>query len=310
HEPVLTPSAAERVFAEVWGQDVMLELSIDGELRSIYDLPERGVRARTHGFVSELGLNMTLHVLERTVLAPAQLGLTAALHALRDARWGLCVCSGPTGAGKTTTLWSLAQALAAERAVHVVSLEQPIEMQLGGGLGLFDQREVGRHVASYAEGIRWAVAQAADVIVVGDLLAPGALSACLAALRTRCLVLAGVRASSSRKALASLLSQADHAERARIELAAGLRVLLHQRLVPRAKGPGRVAAIEQLINTAQAAQLIRDDQLQQLPALIAASKGAGMVSLDDALDELVRASSITRGSARHVARRSERWESP
>jgi twitching motility protein PilT len=88
-----------------------------------------------------------------------------------------------------------------------------------------------------------------------------------------------------------------------MEVAHALRLLLQQRLVPKADGHGRVAAFEQLVHTAQLAQLIRDDQLQQLPAVLAASKSAGMVSLDDALDELTKNGSVTAAAAHAAARR-------
>ncbi|MET0389066.1 MAG: ATPase, T2SS/T4P/T4SS family [Polyangiales bacterium] len=307
-EAPLTPTAAERIVAEVCGPDALLQLSVDGELRGSYELPERGVRARTHAFVSELGLNIALHLMPSKVLPVERLGLGHVFQGLRDATRGLCLCSGPAGSGKTSTLWSLAHALAAERALHIVSLEDPLELAWSGGFGLFEQREVGEHVASYADGIDWAVGQAADVIMVADLLAPGALGSALRALRSGCLVLGSVRASSSRKALSCAIQRAG--DSARSELASGLRVLLHQRLIPRATGPGRVVAIEQLTGSPELAQLIRDDALAQLPAHIAAAKGgSGMVSLDDALEEHVRAANITRGAARAAARSSERFES-
>jgi twitching motility protein PilT len=121
-------------------------------------------------------------------------------------------------------------------------------------------------------------------------------------------VLGGVRASSSLGVLSRLLSEPAHeAELLRFELSYALRLLLHQRLLPRARVAGRTAAFEQLINTSQVAQLIRDDKLQQLPAVLAAGKTAGMMTLDDALDELVRSAAITPEAARAVARKSERF---
>jgi twitching motility protein PilT len=84
--------------------------------------------------------------------------------------------------------------------------------------------------------------------------------------------------------------------------------MLHQRLVPRARTAGRVAAFESVVNNTQVAQLIREDRLQQLPAVVAAGKGAGMLSLDEALDELLRAGTISTEAARHAAHRRERFK--
>lgn len=307
-EQPLRPSAAERAIAEVLDDAQLMQLSLDGELRCSYQLPGGNLRARLHAFAGEHGLNVALRLLAADAPAAERIGLGPALRVLRESPWGLCICSGPAGSGRTTSLWSLTKALASERALHVISLESPLELQFQSGLGLCEQREVGQHVASYAEGIDWALNEAADVIVVSDLLAPGAFAASLRACRARCLVLAGVRAASSLGALSRLLSEpAQDAELLRFELSHALRLLLHQRLVPRAKVAGRVAAVEQVLNTPQVAQLIRDDKLQQLQTVLASSKALGMVSLDDALEQLVRASTISQESARAAARRGERW---
>jgi twitching motility protein PilT len=301
----LAAELLERVLAEVLDQAQLLQLSVDGELRCVYQTPDKTLRARVHAYSSELGLNAAFRLLPREVPSAESLGLSAALRSLRDFPRGLCICSGPSGSGKTTTLAAIAQHLATQRALHVVSLESPLELQASGGLGLFEQREIGRHVGGYVEGIEWAVGQAADVIVVADLLVPGALAASLHASRAGCLVLAGVRATSSQKALANILAAQSQLamDRVRMEVAHTLRLLLHQRLVPKADGRGRVAAFEQIVYTPQFAQLIRDDQLQQLPAMLAASKSAGMVSLDDALDELTRAGGVTAAASAAAARK-------
>jgi len=303
-QPPLAAASLESVLSEVLDEAQLLQLSVDGELRCVYETPDKALRARVQAYSSELGLNAAFRVLPREVPSAESLGLSAALRSLRDFPRGLCICSGPAGSGKTTTLAAIAQHLATQRALHVVSLESPLELRAAGGLGLFEQREIGRHVGGYVEGIEWAVGQAADVIVVADLLMPGALAASLHASRAGCLVLAGVRATSSQKALASILAQSQlDMDRVRMEVAHALRLLLHQRLVPKADGHGRVAAFEQIVYTPQLAQLIRDDQLQQLAAVLAASKSAGMVSLDGALDELKRAGSVTAVAATAAARR-------
>jgi twitching motility protein PilT len=309
-EHTLSRENAERVIAEVLDESQWMQLMIDGDLRFAYELPEVG-RFRAHAYCQERGTDIVFRILPKQLATPEKLGLTAALGSLPEHVAGLCVCSGPSGSGKTTTLATLAQSIAATRALHVVTVESPIEFLHSPGLGLIEQREVGKHVASFAAGIELAQRQGADLIVVSDLGASGALEASLRAVRGRCLVLGSLRASSSAQALSKLLhaTDAQHAERLRAELAYALRLLLHQRLVPRAKGPGRVAAVESIVNSAALAQLIREDKLQQLPAVMAAGKGAGMLSLDEALDELLRAGTISTDSARRAAQRRDRFKS-
>jgi twitching motility protein PilT len=303
----LTRAQAESAIGELLDDAQQLQIHVDGQLRFVYELAG-GLRARAQAFLSEQGMHLALRLLPREVPPAERLGLGPALRVLRDTPHGLCVCSSPAGAGRTTSLFALTAGLIADRALHVVSIEDPIELEHRSGLGLVEQRELGQHVASIAEGVEWALRQSVDVIVISDVLAPGALAACLHACRARCLVLAGMRASNLGSALGRLIHGSPNPELTRIELAHGLRLLVQQRLVPKARVPGRVAAIEQVVNTPQIAQLIRDDKLQQLPAVMSASKSTGMASLDDALEELVRVGTITPEVAQRAARRSERFK--
>jgi twitching motility protein PilT len=308
-EQLLSRAAAERVIAELLDETQRTQLLVDGEVRFAYEMESIGC-LRAHAYAQERGTDLVVRILPKEIGTAEKLGLAAALRTLRDAPAGLCVCSGPAGSGKTTSLAVLVHALSSERALHVVSIEQPIELIHDVGLGLVERREVGVHVASFAEGIEWAERQAADLIVVADLSAPGALAASLHAARARCLVLAGLRASSAANALAKLINSepAQSAELSRFELAQSLRLLLNQRLLPRARGAGRVAAFETVPNSSALAQLIREDKLQQLPAAMAAGKAVGMSTLDDALDELFRSGVITSETKSRASRKRDRFK--
>jgi twitching motility protein PilT len=290
--------AVEHVLAEVLGDEERMQLTLDGELRVIHQ-SESGIRARLSAFVSEHGSHLQLHVLPIDVPSAEQLGLGGALSILREKPWGLAICSGPTGSGVTTTLWALAQSLANERARYSVSLESPVELNAHCGVGLFEQREVGRHVESYAAGVAWALAEGADLIVVSDLLAPGAFEASLHAARARCLVIAGMRAGSSFAALRRLLSEAQgDAELLRRSLADGLRMLMHQRLLPRRNAPGSIAAFELVLGGGRLMQHLRRAELLQLAAAFEVSHDPELFTLRDALNDLVRGSIISPDSMR------------
>jgi twitching motility protein PilT len=305
----ITRDVAERVIAEVLDQAQRLQLALEGELRFSYELAGVG-RVRAHAYSQERGTDIVFRLSPSPLGSAEKLGLSSMLRSVREQPAGLYVCSGPAGAGKTTTLAALTQALVSERARHVVSVESPIEIVHAAGLGLVEQREVGRHVSSFAQGIELAQQQGADIIVVSDLGADGALEASLRAASARCLVLGGLRASSAVQAISKLLRARDarHAERLRFELSHALQLVTHQRLLPRAKGTGRVLALETLVNTPQVSLLFREDKLHQLPAAMSAGRSHGMLLLDDALEELVRAGTISHEVARRVARRRERFK--
>lgn len=293
-----TALAVENALAEVLGDEERMQLTLDGELRMIYQT-DSGIRARLSAFVSEQGSHVQLHLLPMDVPSAEQLGLAPALRILREKPWGLAICSGPAGSGVTTTLWALAQGLAAERARYSVSLESPLELNVQCGVGLFEQREVGRHVESYAAGVAWALAEGADLIVVSDLLAPGAFEASLHAARARCLVIAGMRAGGSFAALRRLLSEAQgDPELLRRSLADGMRLSMHQRLLPRRSGPGAVAAFELMLGSGRLMQHLRRAEMLQLAAAFEVSHDPELFTLRDALNDLVRGSVISTDAMR------------
>lgn len=302
----LTPPAAEQVIAEIMTDAQWDELQLGGEVRFTYELAGVG-RFRAHAYRQAHGLDIVFRALRDDIVDPKDLSLPARmlLHVL-EARSGLFIVSGPPGAGKSTTLATLAYVLANEHNLYVVTAESPIEVVHGPGLGLIEQREIPLHAHNFAECIEQAVTLGADVIVVSELSSASAIAAALQAALSGVAVIAAVQAESPWAALAQLLAHMTGPERvhARVKLSLALRAVYTQHLVPRFNARGRIPAVEMLLGIPQVAQLIADDQLENLESVIASHlQLPDMQTLEAALHELVRSRMITPEVAQRAARR-------
>lgn len=301
----LTPPAAEQVIAEIMTDAQWDELQLGGEVRFAYELSGVG-RFRAHAYRQAHGLDVVFRALPMHIVDPKDLSLPARMltHVL-ETRSGLFVVSGPPGSGKTTTLATLAHVLANEHNLYVATAESPIEIVHGPGLGLIEQREIPLHAHNFAECIEQAVNLGADVIMVSELSTPSAIMAALQASLSGCAVLAAVQAESPWAALAQLLSHFSGSERvhARAKLSIALRAVFTQHLMPRSSARGRIPAVEMLLGNPQVAQLIADEQIEDIEALVGTQPVAGMQTLEAALHELARARMITPEVAQRAARR-------
>ncbi len=231
-------------------------------------------------------------VLRPLPVTPPQLGaldLPSQVAGFAQARSGLVLVVGFPGAGKSTTLGGIVDALNQDAGRHVVTIEQRITFVHQLGPALLHQREVGKHVATAALGIRQAMAAGADVIVVDALVDRDALLAATAAAESGCLVLAGVEAGSITGALGTLVGMATEDERPalRTALAAVLRGGVAQRLLPRAHRPGRVPVAEVLLCNGAARAAIRDGDFAALSTIMQKCRGLGMQTADEALRALL-----------------------
>jgi twitching motility protein PilT len=217
------------------------------------------------------------------------LGLPPQLASFAQARCGLVPVAGFFGAGKTTTLAALVDALGQDPARHIVTIERTIQFVHQPGAALLHQREVGKHVATTADGVRQALASGADAIVVGEVADAEALVAAITAAESGCLVFAGVEAGSVVGALCSLVALAplDERPRLRARLARVLRGCVAQSLLQRAHRAGRVPVVEVLICNAAARAAIRDGDLPELDAIMHRCRALGMQTTDLALRALL-----------------------
>lgn len=262
----------------------------------------QGVRARCNVFAHLEGVGLAVRLLRDDPPTLAELGLPPGVAAAVEHREGLVLVCGPTGSGKSTTCAALLRQLDQARAAHVITLEDPIEYRLRARRGLVHQRELGTHTSSFAAGLRAALREAPDVILLGELRDAETVAAALTAAETGHLVLATMHAPNAAGAVDRILDTFEEGKQrqARTQLAGALRMVITQLLLPR-QGGGRVAAAEVVPITPAVANIIRKGELQTLATAIQSGREAGMIPLERSLAQLVQRRLISEADARRVA---------
>ena len=232
---------------------------------------------------------MAIRLLNNVVPECEALGMPPALQAVTELSQGLVLIVGPTGSGKTTTLAALVQRINATRAVHIVTLEDPIEYEYPAGQSLIHQREIGRDTTSFARGLRAALREDPDVILVGELRDSETMAIALTAAETGHLVLATLHTQDVTSSVNRIVDGLQQNQQlVRSQLAESLAVVASQRLLARADGQGRVAAYEVLVATDAVRHLIREGQVHQLQSYLQTGARNGMVTMEESVKSLRR----------------------
>ena len=232
---------------------------------------------------------MAVRLLNNVVPECEALGMPLALQAVTELSQGLVLIVGPTGSGKTTTLAALVQRINATRAVHIVTLEDPIEYEYPAGQSLIHQREIGRDTTSFARGLRAALREDPDVILVGELRDSETMAIALTAAETGHLVLATLHTQDVTSSVNRIVDGLQQNQQlVRSQLAESLAVVASQRLLARADGQGRVAAYEVLVATDAMRHLIREGQVHQLQSYLQTGARNGMVTMEESVKSLRR----------------------
>jgi twitching motility protein PilT len=220
-----------------------------------------------------------------------ELGLPPQLAKLVEHHQGLIVIAGPSGHGKTTTLAALIDRVNSSKPVHILTIEDPVEIEHPRKAAVVSQREVGKHTLSFAAALKASLREDPDVIVIGELRDRETVEIAMTAAETGHLVLATMSTPSAAKTIDRLIDMfpPDEQSQVRASLAGALRAVVAQRLLPSTKEGAVVAAVELVIGVLPLATLIRDNKLFQLPNLMQRGRAFGMLRLDDSLAEHVRA---------------------
>jgi twitching motility protein PilT len=257
-------------------------------------------RFRVNVYRHARGLAAALRVVPAVVPTLEDLGLPAVLGHQAQQPKGLILVTGPTGAGKSTTLAAMVDLLNRTRRGHIITLEDPIEFVHPVHGCVVTQREIGVHAPSLADGLRDAVREDPDVILVGELRDLDSIALALTAAETGIQVLATLHTGSAAKTIDRVINvfPARRQEQIRAMLAESLRMVVSQRLLRSADGARRVVAAEVLVNTHAAAAMIRAGNSHKLESVIQAGGGLGMQGLESVLRDLVRRKLVDPEDAR------------
>ncbi len=260
----------------------------EGELATSHGIPGKG-RFRVSAFVQRDSVGAVLRLVPATIPAPEDLGLPDEVIEWADHRRGLVLVCGPHGSGTSTTLAALVDRINRARACHILTVEQPIEFLHRHRAALVNQREVGEDTASFERGLRDALRQDPDVLVVGELPDVETIRLALAAAETGQLVLATLRTVDAIKTIEGIVSafSVEHQAQARLQLATTLRGIVVQQLVP-AIGGGVALAAEVLLPTPEVVKCIRTGDRAGLAKALVAGAASGMGTMDQSLAELVQ----------------------
>ena len=297
----VTAETAESLLLPLLGAEHQIRLDTVGYVDLAIDAPGGG-RLRANISRHSVGLKGTFRLALAVPKTLDELGLPKELAKVVAHHQGFVVIAGPSGHGKTTTLAALVDLVNSTKAFHILTVEDPIEIEHPRKVALVSQREAGRHTKSFAAALKASLREDPDVIVIGELRDRETVEIALTASETGHLVLATMSTPSAAKTLDRLIDMfppEDHSQ-VRASVAGALRAIVAQRLLP-AIGGGVVPAIELVTGVLPLASLIRDDKLYQLPNLMQRGRAFGMIRFDDSLQELVKAGKITTETALSVA---------
>ncbi len=245
-------------------------------------------RFRSNVFADRKGPGAVFRVIPSKILTAEQLNLSPAILQLCMLNKGLVLVTGPTGSGKSTTLCAMIDHINRNRQDHIITIEDPIEFVHPNQKCLINQREVHTHTDSFKAALRAALREDPDIVLVGELRDLETVAIAIETAETGHLVFGTLHTTTAASTVDRIVDQfpADRQEQIRIMLSESLRGVIAQNLC-RKIGGGRIAALEVLIATSAVSNLIREGKTFQIPSMMQVGKAVGMVSLNDALMELV-----------------------
>jgi twitching motility protein PilT len=292
---VLTPQMTREVVYSILTNDQRKRLETDWQIDLAYSIPGKA-RFRVNAYFQRAALSAAFRLIPSEMPRLRDLGLPAVLQEFAKKPRGFVLVTGPTGSGKSTTLAAMIDMINDERHEHILTIEDPIEFLHKHKKCIVNQRELGADAQSFALGLKAALRQDPDVILVGEMRDLETISTALTAAETGHLVFATLHTQDTAQTVDRIVDvfPADQQQQVRVQLSVSLQGIVTQQLLPKADGDGRTVAVEVLVPTPAVRNLIREGKTHQIYSTLQTGSQFGMQTMDSALAQLVREQKITR----------------
>lgn len=291
---LVTAGDAEKFVKEVLSADEFKRLNENREVDVAFSL-ENGVRMRINCHFERGNVGLAARIIPTEIPTLEAINLTSIAESFIHKREGIVLFTGPTGTGKSTSMASIINHLNQNKALSIVTLEDPIEFLFPQGQGMVRQRQFGQDFLSFAEALKRVLRQDPDIVMVGEMRDPETIAAALTLAETGHLILATLHTPNTIQTVDRIIDVFPPHQQGQIrsQLSMSLKAVVAQKLVAGTKG-GRVALREVLINTPAAANTIRDGRVQELKSVLQTGSDLGMVSFDKDAKRLYKEGVISK----------------
>ncbi|HCD70499.1 MAG TPA: type IV pili twitching motility protein PilT [Ruminococcaceae bacterium] len=294
----LSDQVVHRTIVSILSAEQEKQLTEGKDIDFSFEL-KNGARQRVNVFHQGGRLACSIRLLNAKIPSLSDLGMPATLLDLAKKRKGLILVTGPTGAGKSTTLAAMIQHINETRACHIITIEDPIEYRYELAKATIHQREVGRDVPDFEYALRSALREDPDVILIGEMRDYATISLAMTAAETGHLVFGTLHTSSAAQTIDRIIDvcPAHAREQVRVQLSNMIEGIIAQSLVPTSDNKGRCAAVEIMLGTDAIRNLIRSNKVAQMETTMQGATQQGMQTLIEGLAKLYKSGKITYQTA-------------
>lgn len=297
-EERLTPEEVMDAFQDMVSPEQFKRFSEQKDLDFSYEV-EGLARYRVNAHMQRGAVGLAMRQIKSEVPALAELHLPEVIARLTYLPRGLVLVTGDTGSGKSTTLAAMIQAMNLRYRKHIITLEDPVEYLFQSEKSLIEQRELGRDMISFGSGLKHALRQDPDIVLVGEMRDHETTSLAISAAETGHLVLSTLHTVNAAQTVSRIIDMYPSGQQNQIRsmLSTTLQAVISQSLFTRSDRPGMVPAVETLLCTPAVRNLIRENKIYEIPNVIETSRSIGMSTLDASIAELYFNGTITKEAA-------------